>query len=171
MKKFISAITGLLCLCFVTACTSTPTSDPLTVYLVRHAEKTTAKPDPGLTAEGEARSQWLATQFEAGDIDYIHSSDYRRTRDTAAPTADKLGLEMQIYDPRNLPSMAEYLLGSSGKHLVVGHSNTTPQLVELLGGDGGTPIVEATEYNRLYIVTRSEDGTVTSDRRDMPERF
>jgi len=48
--------------------------------------------------------------------------------------------------------MAAKLKATPGRHLVVGHSNTTPQLTELLGGDGGEPIVEATEYDRLYVV-------------------
>lgn len=144
---------------------------PLTVYLVRHAEKTKDRPDPDLTEEGQARAIWLADQFEAGDLDHIHSSDYVRTRDTAAPTADKLGLDIEIYDPRDLDAMAEMLLAGQGAHLVVGHSNTTPPLVEKLGGDPGTPIIEATEYNRFYVVTRTREGTITSERRDMPERF
>ena len=41
-------------------------------------------------------------------------------------------------------------------------SNTTPPLVELLGGDGGSPIVEASEYDRLYIVTTKEGEPVKS---------
>jgi len=96
------------------------------------------------------------------DITNIHSSDTKRTRDTAAPLAKRLGLEVEIYDPRDLPAMATKLKAASGRHLVVGHSNTTPQLTELLGGDGGTPIVEATEYDRLYIVTTDDGGPVKS---------
>ncbi|MCF6329704.1 MAG: hypothetical protein L3J02_07895 [Henriciella sp.] len=36
--------------------------------------------------------------------------------------------------------------------LVVGHSNTAPQLTEALGAYAGTPIDEANEYDRLYVV-------------------
>jgi len=49
-----------------------------------------------------------------------------------------------------------------GTHLVVGHSNTTPPLTELLGGEGGEPIVEATEYDRLYRVDITKDGSASS---------
>jgi hypothetical protein len=45
---------------------------------------------------------------------------------------------------------------------VVGHSDTTPELVGLLGGDPGAPIDEPTEYDRLYVVTLGPDGTVTT---------
>ena len=124
-----------------------------TVFLVRHAEKTMEKTDPGLTEAGQARAIALAERLEGEGITHIHSSDYIRTRDTAAPLAERLGLKVEIYDAGDLPSIAEKLKAIPGRHLVVGHSNTTPQLTELLGGDGGTPIVEATEYDRLYVVT------------------
>ena len=45
---------------------------------------------------------------------------------------------------------------------MVGHSNTTPQLAELLGADPGEPIVEANEYDRLYVIQR-KDGVTVSD--------
>jgi phosphohistidine phosphatase SixA len=132
------------------------------VYLVRHAEKTTAKDDPALTEAGEARAESLADLLEGKKLTHIHSSDTKRTRDTAAPLAKRLGLEVALYNPRDLPAMAAKLKAMPGRHLVVGHSNTTPQLTELLGGDGGTPIVEATEYDRLYWVTTAANEPVVS---------
>ena len=132
------------------ACTqAVPKTDA--IFLVRHAEKTADKNDPGLTQAGQARALALANRLGGEGITHIHSSDYIRTRDTAEPLAEKMGLEVQIYDPRDLPAMAAKLKATPGRHLVVGHSNTTPPLVELLGGDGGSPIVEASEYDRLYI--------------------
>lgn len=132
------------------------------VYLVRHAEKTTDKDDPALTEAGQARAEALADLLADKKLTHIHSSDTKRTRDTAAPLAERLGLEVALYNPRDLPAMAAKLKATPGRHLVVGHSNTTPQLTELLGGDGGTPIVEATEYDRLYWVTTAADEPVVS---------
>ncbi|MEP6343246.1 MAG: histidine phosphatase family protein [Maricaulaceae bacterium] len=132
------------------------------IFLVRHAEKTAAKTDPALTQAGQDRAQLLANMLGDVGITHIHSSDYKRTRDTAAPLAAHLGLEVMIYDPRDLEGMAAKLKSMSGRHLVVGHSNTTPPLTELLGGEGGRPIVEATEYDRLYIVTPTANGEVTT---------
>ena len=80
----------------------------------------------------------------------------------AADLAARLGVAVDLYDPRDLPGMAAQLKADGGRHLVVGHSNTTGELTELLGGDGGTPIVEATEYDRLYVVTLSADGGASS---------
>ena len=157
MKRgFIIAAAMLLSACSA----AVPKTDA--IFLVRHAEKTTEKTDPGLTEAGRARAVALADRLEGEGITHIHSSDYIRTRDTAAPLARRLGLDVEIYDARDLPGIAEKLKATPGRHLVVGHSNTTPQLTELLGGDGGSPIVEATEYDRLYVVTMGEGEHVKS---------
>jgi hypothetical protein len=48
--------------------------------------------------------------------------------------------------------IAEEMKSTPGVYLVSGHSNTTPDMVRLLGGDPQGPINES-EYDRLYIVT------------------
>jgi probable phosphoglycerate mutase len=137
-------------------------SGSATVFLVRHAEKTTEKPDPGLTEAGLARSVALATTLRDAGIEHILSSDYRRTRDTAIPLADVLGLSIEIYDPRDLPGLLIRLAELGGRILVVGHSNTTPAVAQLLGGEPGPPIDEAAEHDRLYVLTTGIDGSVST---------
>lgn len=164
-RRFLTIATvSCLSAALLSACVTPVTPAPKTdgVFLVRHAEKTTDKTDPALTAEGALRAEALADRLADEGITQIHSSDYVRTRATAAPLAKRLGLDVAIYDLRDLPAMAAKLKTIPGRHLVVGHSNTTPQLTELLGGDGGEPIVEATEYDRLYWVTTSADEPVVS---------
>jgi phosphohistidine phosphatase SixA len=134
---------------------------PLTVFLVRHAEKMPGD-DPVLTPDGAMRADALADMLIDAKIERIHSSDYKRTRLTAAPLAARLDVAVDLYDPRDLPGMAAALKAAGGRHLVVGHSNTTGELTALLGGDGGTPIVEATEYDRLYVVTVGANGDTSS---------
>ena len=154
----------LLCAAFMVACAPAQTDTQVTteIYLVRHAEKTTAADDPALTAIGTARAEALSLRLADAGVTQIFSTDTLRTRDTAAPLAARLGLDVTLYDASDLPAFAAQLKATPGTHLVVGHSNTTPQLVEALGGDGGTPIVEATEYDRLYIVRMGEDGVFSS---------
>ena len=126
--------------------------DPTVVYLVRHAEKADdGSEDPPLTLAGEIRVRVLRQLLGDAGLTHIHTTDWRRTRDTARPFAEELGGEAQIYDSRQLESLASYLQDTPGTHLVVGHSNTTPVLVEALGGDPHDPIHEM-EYDRLYIV-------------------
>lgn len=127
-------------------------SDTYTLYLVRHAEKQ-AGDDPALTEAGTARAETLADLLESEGIEAIWSTDYARTRDTAAPLADRLDLEVRLYDPSDLPGLTEQLKAEAQTALVVGHSNTTPELAEALGGEGGEPIDEPREYDRLYVLT------------------
>jgi phosphohistidine phosphatase SixA len=138
------------------------THKPAVIFLVRHAEKMKDSSDPALTEAGHARSALLAKLLKDAKIEHIHSSNYKRTMQTAAPLAEALNIEVQLYDPRDLPAIALKLRQEGGRHLVVGHSNTTPQLTELLGGEGGTPIVEATEYDRLYFVNLDARGDTSS---------
>lgn len=135
---------------------------PLQIYLVRHAEKKLDVKNPSLTAAGQERSIELMRTLADIPLDKIYSSDYRRTIETAEPTAAFFGLDIEHYDPRALPNFSDQLKAQFGVILVVGHSNTTPQLVELLGGDSISEIDEASEYDRLYHIAYDDDGTVMS---------
>ena len=158
----LSALVALLACAAGTPPDQPDTAEPLVVFFVRHAEKVDASADPELSSEGAERAADLAAALRDAGIERIHSSDYIRTRDTAAPVAERLGLEVELYDPRDLPALAALLREAGGRHLVVGHSNTTPAAVELLGGEPGAEIVEATEYDRLYVVTIGPDGAVST---------
>lgn len=136
--------------------------EPLVVFLVRHAEKVDASSDPELSPAGVERAADLAASLRDTGVERVHSSDYVRTRDTAKPTAEALGHEVELYDPRDLPALVASLREAGGRHLVVGHSNTTPAAVELLGGEPGSEIDEKTEYDRLYVVTVGGDGAVST---------
>ena len=139
-------------------CAGLQTADdgPATVYLVRHAEKQLG-PDPDLTAEGQARAELLVSVLADAQIDVIYSTDYRRTRATAQPIARQRNLPILFYDASDLAGFAAKLKADGRSVLVVGHSNTTPDLVNALGGDGGAPIVEANEYDRLYKLRLDEN--------------
>lgn len=133
------------------------------IYLVRHGEKVLdGSRDPALTREGLERAAALAELLRDAGVTRIHSSDLIRTRRTAQPLADRLGLAVETYDPRDLEALAAKLRSIPGRHLVSGHSDTTPELVRLLGGAPGGAIDEPTEYDRLYVVVLGEDGGTTT---------
>ena len=129
-----------------------PTVAAHQIYLVRHAEKQTGS-DPSLTDAGHQRAVLLADLLADKGVTHIHSTNYRRTLETAAPLAERLGLQVELYDPSDLEAFADTLASMPGAHLVVGHSNTPPPLAEALGGDPGSDIDEAAEYDRLYVIT------------------
>lgn len=139
-----------------------PAKESLVVFLVRHAEKVDTSRDPELSAAGEERANELASVLRDANVNYVHSSDFIRTRDTAAPVAARLDLKVELYDPKDLPSLVEKLRRAGGRHLIVGHSTSTPAAVELLGGKPGTDIDEAGEFDRLYIVTTDASGEAST---------
>lgn len=132
-------------------------TDGAVLILVRHAE---TEPDgtrnPPLSPPGRERARRLAEVLIDAGLDAVYSTDYVRTRGTAAPVAERLALGVALYDPRDLHAFAGQLLGRGERALVVGHSNTTPALVEALGGEPGEPITES-EHDRLYVLVAEGD--------------
>lgn len=152
---FLMAIFLSGCLPSTNEGTKQEVQDPLVIFLVRHAEKDveSMEKDSHLTEEGYLRAAELARTLADAEIEYVHSSDFIRTRNTAAPVAVLFGLEIELYETSMLLDLADTIKARGGRHLVVGHSNTTPAMVEILGGDSGSPIVEEYEYDRLYVVS------------------
>lgn len=134
---------------------------PALIVLVRHAETVhDDSRDPALSDAGLQRAERLAVLLADAGFTRVHSSPYRRTLQTAGRVAAAVGEDVVEYDPRALPDVAASLMAQPGRHLVVGHSNTTPMLVELLGGDPGPPISED-EHGRIYVLVPGTDGMVT----------
>lgn len=127
--------------------------DPTVVFLVRHAERAEdGTSDPPISEDGVRRARLLAEMLADVGLTHVHTTDLNRTRSTGQPAAESAGLEMATYDPRDLAGLAAEITATPGRHLVLGHSNTTPEVVAALGGDPGSPIDEM-EYDRLYVVT------------------
>lgn len=160
-KSIIPVLAGILIWGVTSAADDQAAQPSHTIFLVRHAEKTKAPSDPELSEAGQQRAWALAGLLRDAGISRIYSTDYARTRDTAAPLAKVLNLEVEFYQPKELERLADQLGSQSGRQLVVGHSNTTPELVSLLGGDPGTEIQESVEYDRLYLVTLQGDQVTT----------
>ncbi len=156
MKKICSIIFIAVCILLPVSRGEAQTS---TYILLRHAEKDTMKIDPPLTREGEQRSHRLVEVLKAYTPDAIYSTNFARTKATVMPIAKKFNKDILIYDPRNLPAMAELLLAEKGKTIIVaGHSNTTPALVNLLIKENTYKDLDESVYNQLWIVTVTADG-------------
>ncbi|MCH7544977.1 MAG: nuclear transport factor 2 family protein [Planctomycetes bacterium] len=131
---------------------------PRTIVIVRHAEKLAGR-DPGLSDVGRARVlrwQILMEEFEFG---IVCSSDYRRTRETAEPFAADAGVDLTLYDPGEPGTFVEQLKANNteGAALVVGHSNTVPELLRAFGLEDIADMSDR-EYYHLFIVRLDELG-------------
>jgi phosphohistidine phosphatase SixA len=154
------ALTGPMALAEPAAGQSTH-SEPTVVYLVRHAERAEdGTNDPPISDAGEARARLLADMLRDAGIERVHSTDYKRTRVHGRTARRRLGLPLETYEGGGLAALAERIRVEGGRHLVVGHSNTTPEAVAALRGEPGPPIAEM-EYDRLYVVTLTADGAST----------
>jgi broad specificity phosphatase PhoE len=131
------------------------------IILVRHAERAdggataatgmTGSPDPSLSEAGRARAARLATMLADAGVTAIYTTEYQRTRQTAAPLAAALGIEARMVPAREQASLLETLKAHrQGAVLVVGHSNTVPAIIAALGG----PAVQVAddEYDNLFIL-------------------
>jgi len=130
----------------VAACT-TGTEDPgpgPVYFVMRHLDTPEGERDPDLTAQGERRAALLPDFFfEDERPAAIYVSDFRRTRQTAAPLAARLGLTPIVYDPADTPALVARVRAGPLPALIVGHSNTVPDIIEALGGHRPPPLVHA----------------------------
>ena len=139
---------------------------PITVYLVRHAEKADEpRQDPPLTEKGVLRSQDLARMLGNANVKMIITSQFLRTKATAEPLAKKLNvaataisLSLDRANPRLIAEQStaevtnKILENGGGSVLVVGHSNSIPDVIKMLGGDA-VPTIDEKKFDDLFVVT------------------
>ena len=128
-----------------------------TVILVRHAEKSanTMQRDVPLSEAGHARARELARILGDAGVQAIYTTPYARTRDTAAPLAALLKLE-PVETAVTKAFAAEMAARIRSDHegqtvLVVGHSNTTEDVIRALG-IADAPFIDESQYDHLFIV-------------------
>ena len=136
------------------------TAQNKTIILVRHAEKVDASQDPELSAEGKQRAERLARVIKKYKPGAIYSTDFKRTRGTAAPMAERRHLKVETYDPKKPDELISSMMKSKTKRfLIVGHSNTIPGLANLLGKKEVFKNLDDPEYGVIWVV-RIKDGQV-----------
>lgn len=145
------------------SCSTVPArdADTVTFVVVRHAEKSADDPrDPSLSQVGRARAQRLATLLNDTTVNAAYATAYRRTFQTAQPVAENDFLRITTYDAQMpAPQFAERLrtLHKIGTVLVVGHSNTVPDIVGALSGRQVAAMGDD-EFDRLYRIRIDADG-------------
>lgn len=137
-----------------------------TFYFIRHAEKDRSNPDnvdPELNQKGLGRAMHWAEIFDDVPLDAIYTTDYERATMTAAPTSVKQDIIVQYYVPEEIDIEQFKVDNLNKKVLVVGHSNTTPQFVNLMIGEDKYGLMDDYDNGSLYIV-QIVNGTVTDMR-------
>ncbi len=161
MKKVVILLTMLLLSAVVQG---------KSIYLVRHAEKIDdGSKDPKLTAQGVQRAENLAQMLASSGITKVYATAYQRTQLTAKPLAEYLTTEVSTYDPSELSEFARHLKEQADNALVVGHSNTTPQLAHLLSGK---PVIslDESDFDNVFQVVIKGDQTTLNVLKSLPSQ-
>ncbi|MEM1081059.1 MAG: phosphoglycerate mutase family protein [Pseudomonadota bacterium] len=153
-----------------------------TVVFLRHAEKAHEPiDDPALTDVGVQRARYWQSVLRDLEIERVFSTDTTRTRQTARIVSEPRSLSLELYAPRsfNAQQWIDRIRGQIV--LVIGHSNTIPDMVnQLIGesrypliGESRYPLIEEQDYDRLYWVTIDSSGQIyatmlTIERPDTP---
>jgi phosphohistidine phosphatase SixA len=123
------------------------------VFVVRHAERLDSSEDSPLSPAGKVRAEALARHLRSAGISSIFVSNRQRTAQTAAPLAAALEIK-----PTTVPADAtKQLVGlvkgvpPSAAVLVVGHSNTVPEILKMLGHPSLVTIAD-NEFDALFVL-------------------
>lgn len=129
-----------------------------TVFVVRHAERADGGTtnsmmgnDPDLSEAGKARAEALAVTLRDAGITAIFATEFKRTQQTAAPLAKALGVTPTIVSSKDTAGLIAKVTSAAGNVLVVGHSNSVPDVVKGLGVTTPVTIADA-DYDHLFVV-------------------
>ncbi len=132
-----------------------------TLIVIRHAEKqVNAISDAPLSPPGEQRASRLAQMLgdaeQFGRVRAIYVTDTRRTQQTAAGVAQRLGITPVVITAKtDSAALARRALKENrgGVALIVGHSNTVPEIVATLADVDTVPPIGDEEFDTLYVVS------------------
>jgi broad specificity phosphatase PhoE len=130
----IKTIAVALLVAFASAVSPAATPVQPNIYVMRHLHTPAGVSDPDLTPEGMKYALAVSHSFERDPPDVIYVSSTKRAQQTAAPLAQRLKLTPRIYDPRDTPGLIAAVSAETGTVLIIGHSNTVPDIIEKLGG-------------------------------------
>jgi len=137
------------------------------IFLVRHAERADAvtgrspamASDPDLSEAGRVRAASLASVLADTKITAIYATEYKRTQQTVAPLAEALAITPTIVRAVDTAELVKEIRSSPGSVLVVGHSNTLPEILKSLGAAGPVSIADD-EYDNLFVLTGGTSPTL-----------
>lgn len=148
--KLFQAAAALLLAALAACATVAPEPTGPSWYVMRHLQKAEG-PDPALSKEGRRHAEALAATFGEDAPDAIYVSSTRRARETAGPLAARIGVTPKEYDPRDTADLVARVKQEPGTVLIVGHSNTVPEIVAALGGERPADLTEQ-DYGGIWHV-------------------
>lgn len=135
---------------------------PGKIFAVRHAEKQSNDKDTPLSVLGQKRAHCLAETLKDAHITAIFTTQYTRTKQTAEPTASEANVKLTSLDASSNDAVITQAKAAAqkGNVLIVGHSNTVPDIVSGLGAP--KPTIPDQAYDLLFIVDEAAPQTLTT---------
>lgn len=132
-------------------------SDTFTSFIiVRHAEKEGTGANPNLTAEGIERANELVKVLTSVSLNKVYSTPFNRTKQTAQPISTAKSLATTEYSATTSAAtlIKQFIAENKGKtSLIVGHSNTVPDLLKAFTDNKFTISIADNQYDNLFIVS------------------
>lgn len=136
------------------------------IFLVRHAElvgQPMAQPkDMPLSEAGQARAERLAGLLKDAGINAIYTTEFLRTKKTGEPLAHTLKMEIKVVQKGGPETLVERLRKEHRQDtvLLVGHSDTLPGLLKVLGHPAEIKIAPQ-DFSNLFVLVPKSDGPAT----------
>jgi broad specificity phosphatase PhoE len=130
-------------------------------YFIRHAEKVDSSKNPDLSEKGLEKAQQWKTLFSKINFDAVYSTDFNRTLQTIQPIVAGNNQLLKIYNPKMIDIEAFKKETHGRTILVVGHSNTIPNMVNQIIKENKYTNIEENQFGNLYIVTLFENQIVS----------
>ncbi|MFC3195855.1 winged helix-turn-helix domain-containing protein [Marinicella sediminis] len=132
------------------------------IYILRHAEKVDDSADPDLSAAGIERAKYWKKVLQHTEFDQVFTTDFKRNIQTAELIADESSVKPELYHPMSFEVLKFLQLIQGQKVLIIGHSNTIPDMVNRLINDTRFPPMSHENYNILYVVTLDKNGAAST---------
>ena len=101
---------------------------------------------------GQKRAEALARILKDSQISAVFITEFKRTQETAAPIAKAAHLDPTVVPGNDVPALVAKLREVNGHALVVGHTNTIPDLMKALGITTSIDIPED-DYTEILMVS------------------
>ena len=164
----LTRLTATVCAVLWLTAAVAAAADRQIIFVVRHAERAdagspdakTMGADPPLSPMGKARADRLAAILRVAQVNHIFTTELRRTRETAAPLAAATHLDIVALPTKDVDGLVTRLSAAHGTSLVVGHSNTVPEILKKLGVPEGVSVSDD-DFDDLFVVIKAAGGEVT----------
>ncbi len=133
------------------------------LYIIRHTEKASdSDENPSLSAAGIERASYWKKVLQHIEFDQVFTTDFIRNVQTAELISTESDIKPELYYPMSFDVVKFLQLVQGQKVLIIGHSNTIPDMVNRLIDETKYPPMSHENYNQLYLITINPNGDTSS---------